>query len=136
MTRRVIGWPTDARLPSASRRAHPPRGGGGMGRASLAVCFLMAAPSCPDLYSLATHGFAVPALAAPTGTAAPDPGGVRVDIRLTADNPNPFPLSLSGVDYAVALQGQTVFAGSAADPELPEHATGTVDLIGVVDAST
>src|SRR6185295_20398380 len=98
------------------------RRGGGMVRSSLAVCVLMAAPSCPDLYSLAIHGFEVPALAAPTGTATSDPGGVRVDIRLTADNPNPFPISLSGVDYQVLLQGQPVFAGSAADPELPEHA--------------
>src|SRR3954466_8501499 len=85
-----------------------------MVRASLAVCLLMAAPSCPDLYSLATHGFIVPALAAPTGTATPDPAGVRVDIRLTADNPNPFPLSLSSVDYTVALGGQAVFAGTSA----------------------
>ena len=107
-----------------------------MVRASFAVCFLLAAPSCPDLYSLATHGFVVPTLDAPTGTATPDPAGVRVDIKLSADNPNPFPLSMSGVDYTVALQGTPVFAGSAADPELPEHASGTVDLIGVVDATS
>ena len=61
-----------------------------MVRASLAVCVLLAAaPNCPDLYSLATHGFTVPSLQAGTGTAAADPAGLRVSIQFTANNPNP-----------------------------------------------
>ena len=105
-----------------------------MGRVSLAVCgLLIAAPNCPDLYSLATHGFTVPSLNAANGTAAADPAGLRVNIQFTATNPNPFPISLSGVDYQVALSGEQVFAGSVADPEVAEHATSALTLTGVVD---
>ena len=74
-----------------------------MVRASLAVCVLLAAaPSCPDLYSLATHGFTPPTVDMTTATAAPDAAGLRVNVALTALNPNPYPISLAGVDYEVA----------------------------------
>src|SRR5207248_5422447 len=126
------GHKTDS-LPEAGRRAHPPA----MVRASLAVCVLLAAaPNCPDLYSVATHGFTVPSLQASTGTAITDPAGLRVTIQFTANNPNPFPISLSSVDYQVALQGQQVFAGSAADPNVPEHATSSLSLGGTIDLRT
>ena len=108
-----------------------------MVRTSLAVCVLLAAaPNCPDLYSLATHGFSVPSLQAPTGTAAADPAGLRVTIQFIASNPNPFPIALSGVDYVVSLQGQQIFAGTSADPEVAEHATSAIDLAGLIDLRT
>ena len=61
---------------------------------------------------------------------------MRVSIQFTANNPNPFPISLSSVDYQVALQGQQVFAGSAADPNVPEHATSSLSLGGTIDLRT
>ncbi|MFN2549965.1 MAG: LEA type 2 family protein [Myxococcales bacterium] len=103
-------------------------------RVSLAVCMLLAAvPSCPDLYSLATHGFTVPTVDGATATAAPDPAGLRVTVAFTATNPNPFPITLSAVDYQLVVQGKTVFAGSQADPSVPEHGTSKLDLGGVID---
>jgi len=78
-------------------------------RVSLAVCVLLASvPSCPDLYSLATHGFTVPTVDGATATAAVDPAGLRVTVAFTATNPNPFPITLSAVDYTVSMQGTTV----------------------------
>lgn len=103
-------------------------------RASLAACALLAsAPSCPDLYSLATHGFSVPTLDASTATAAVDPAGLRVRVQLIAHNPNPYPIALTGVDYQVSLQGQPVFSGTQADPAVPEHGQKTLGLEGVID---
>jgi LEA14-like dessication related protein len=104
-----------------------------MVRVSLAVCVLLASvPSCPDLYSLATHGFTVPTVDGATATAAVDPAGLRVTVAFTARNPNPFPITLSGVDYAVSMQGETVFTGTQADPSVPEHGQSKLDLTGVV----
>ena len=105
-----------------------------MVRASLAVSVLLAsAPSCPDLYSLATHGFEVPTLDGATATALPAPGGLLVTVAFTATNPNPYPIQLSSVDYQVALLGHTVFTGTQQDPSVPEHGKSTLDLIGIVD---
>lgn len=104
-----------------------------MVRTSLAVCVLLAsAPSCPDLYSLATHGFSVPTVGAASATAGLDPSGLRVTVQFTADNPNPFPIALTSVDYQVALQGQPVFAGTQADPEVPEHGQAALGLAGII----
>lgn len=108
-----------------------------MVRASLAVCALLAsAPSCPDLYSLATHGFSVPTVDAATATAVVDPAGLRVVVQFTATNPNPFPISLQSVDYQVSLQGNPVFAGTQADPEVPEHGQKALSLSGVISPSS
>jgi late embryogenesis abundant protein len=107
-----------------------------MVRASLAVCVLLgAAPSCPDLYSLATHGFSVPTVDAATATAALDPAGVRITVQFTARNSNPFPISLSSVDYQVSLQGQPAFAGTQSDPQVPEHGSATLALDGVIETA-
>src|SRR5437588_12886541 len=108
-----------------------------MVRVSLAVCVLLAsAPSCPDLYSLATHGFQVPSIGGATATAAVDPGGVRVVVQFTARNPNPFPITLSSVDYTVSLQGEEVFTGTQQDPSVPEHGSRELDLTGVISAAS
>ena len=94
-----------------------------MVRTSLAVCLLLAsAPSCPDLYSLATHGFSVPTVSAANATAALDTAGLRVTVQFTAANPNPFPIALTSVDYQVALQGQPVFAGTHLTRKFPNMA--------------
>ena len=112
-------------------------GGDGMVRTTFAVCVLLAsAPSCPDLYSLATHGFSVPTVSVADATAALDPAGLRVTVQFTAVNPNPFPITLSSVDYQVALQGQPVFAGTQADPEVPEHGQSVLGLQGVISAAS
>jgi len=103
-------------------------------RVSLAVCVLLAsAPSCPDLYSLATHGFTVPTVDGATATAAVDPAGLRVTVAFTATNPNPFPITLSAVDYTVSMQGTTVFTGTQNDPSVPEHGSSKLDLSGVIN---
>jgi len=105
-----------------------------MVRASLLVSVLMAAaPSCPDLYSLATHGFTAPTVDMTKATAAPDPAGLRVFVSLTAVNPNPYPISLSGVDYQVAVQGAVVLAGTEPALEVPESGgQSTVQFSGVI----
>jgi len=103
-------------------------------RVSLAVCVLLASvPSCPDLYSLATHGFTVPTVDGATATAAVDPAGLRVTVAFTATNPNPFPITLSAVDYTVSMQGTTVFTGTQNDPSVPEHGSSKLDLSGVIN---
>ena len=103
-------------------------------RVSLAVCVLLASvPSCPDLYSLATHGFTVPTVDGATATAAVDPAGLRVTVAFTATNPNPFPITLSAVDYTVSMQGTTVFTGTQNDPSVPEHGSSKLDLGGVIN---
>ena len=108
-----------------------------MVRTSLAVCLLLAsAPSCPDLYSLATHGFSVPTVSAANATAALDTAGLRVTVQFTAANPNPFPIALTSVDYQVALQGQPVFAGTQSDPQVPEHGQSVLGLAGVISAAS
>ena len=107
--------------------------GAGMVRVSLAVCGLLAAaPSCPDLYSLTTHGFTAPTVSGETATAAVDPGGLRVDVAFVAKNPNPFPLTVSSVDYTVRLNGEAVFTGTQYDPSISEHAQATMTLSGVI----
>jgi LEA14-like dessication related protein len=104
-----------------------------MVRVSLAVCGLLAAaPSCPDLYSLATHGFTAPTVSAATATAALDAGGVRVNVAFIAQNPNPFPLSISTVDYTVRLNGDVVFVGTQQDPSIAEHSMAIMILSGVI----
>ena len=103
----------------------------------MAVCLLLAsAPSCPDLYSLATHGFSVPTVSAANATAALDPAGLRVTVQFTAANPNPFPIALTSVDYQVALQGQPVFAGMQSDPQVPEHGQSVLELKGVISSAS
>ena len=105
-----------------------------MVRVSLAVCLLLASvPSCPDLYSLATHGFTVPTVDGAAATAAIDPAGLRVTVAFTATNPNPFPITLSAVDYTVSMQGKTVFTGTQNDPSVPEHGSSKLDLSGVIN---
>lgn len=108
-----------------------------MVRVSLAVCLLLAAaPNCPDLYSIATHGFSVPSIGGADAVAVTDPAGVRVTVHFTATNPNPYPITLSSVDYTVALQGEIVFSGTQTDPSVPEHGSRTLDLVGVISPSS
>jgi LEA14-like dessication related protein len=102
-------------------------------RASLALCALLAsAPSCPDLYSVATHGFDVPTVQVSGTSALPDPGGVAVTVDFTAHNPNAFPLSVSGIDYRVALQGSPVLDGAQGALEVPGQGDATPQLKGVI----
>ena len=103
-----------------------------MVRVALAA-LLASVPNCPDLYSVATHGFEVPSLDGATATAAPDPAGLRVTVAFTATNRNPYPITLSSVDYQVALQGTTAFAGTQLDPSVPQNGSSRLDLVGVID---
>src|SRR3954454_14051123 len=102
-------------------------------RAPLALCALLAsAPSCPDLYSVATHGFDVPTVQVSRTSALPDPGGVAVAVDFTAHNPNSFPISISGVDYQVALQGSPVLDGAQTAFDVPGQGEATPQLKGVI----
>jgi LEA14-like dessication related protein len=101
----------------------------------LATGILASVPNCTDLYSVATHGLTAPVLTSPTATAASEPGGVRVTIALTAQNPNDIPIALDSVDYQVAISGTQVFSGSQEGLTVDEQTTETVHLSGVVDVS-
>lgn len=105
-------------------------------RASLACCVVLAsAPSCPDLYSAATHGFDVPTVQVAGTTALPDPGGVAVTVDFAAHNPNAFPISVSGIDYHVALQGSPVLDGAQTAFDVPGRGDATPQLKGVISRS-
>ena len=102
-------------------------------KASLAVCILLAAaPSCPDLYSLATHGFTAPTIDQTTALAAPAPGGLLVYVSLTATNPNAYPINVAGIDYTVSVNGAPLFGGSESAVSVAENGTSTVQLSGIV----
>src|ERR1041384_7063711 len=104
-----------------------------MTRASLALCVVLgSAPSCPDLYSAATHGFDVPTLKLSGAKAAADPGGVAITVDLTAHNPNPYPISVSGMDYHLSLQGAPVLDGALAAFDVPGQGDGTPEIEGVI----
>ena len=105
-----------------------------MARASLLVCALLASvPSCPDLFSLATHGFTPPTVDMTTAMAFPDPAGLRVLVSFTAVNPNPYPIPVSGVDYVVALKGTPVYAGTEGSTSVPENGgKTTLTVTGVI----
>ena len=102
-------------------------------RASPALCLLFAsAPSCPDLYSVATHGFAVPTLKISGTNAAPDSGGIAIAIAFTAHNPNPYPISVSSMDYVVSLQGSPVLDGTQGAFDVPGQGDATPKIGGVI----
>ncbi|HET7789007.1 MAG TPA: LEA type 2 family protein [Myxococcales bacterium] len=101
-------------------------------RASALCVLLASAPSCPDLYSIGTHGFEVPTVTASSASAVPDPGGISVTVDFTAHNPNAFPISLSGVDYRISLQGSPVFEGTQGAFEVPGQGDGKQELKGVI----
>lgn len=101
---------------------------------SLALAALIAAaPNCPDLYSLGVHGFAVPTVAARSAAALPGTSGLRVSIQFAAHNPNTFPITLSSVDYDVAIEGSPVFSGSQGDVSVANESDGIVALSGILD---
>ncbi|MGE5049457.1 MAG: LEA type 2 family protein [Deltaproteobacteria bacterium] len=102
-------------------------------RASLLLSVVLAsAPSCPDLYSAGTHGFDVPTVQVSGTNALPDPGGVAVTVDFTAHNPNAFPISVSGIDYQVALQGSPVLDGAQTAFDVPARGDATPQLKGVI----
>jgi hypothetical protein len=91
-----------------------------MRAAVVSAVLLASAPSCPDLYSLATHGFSLPTVATTGANAVADPPGVRVTVGLSATNPNPFAITLTSVDFALSLAGsQSSPAPRAASPSTP-----------------
>src|SRR2546422_8387935 len=100
-----------------------------------AALLFASAPSCPDLYSLATHGFSVPTLESRSAVGTPEQHGIRVTIDLAAHNPNSIPLSMEGVEYPLSVQGQPVFAGSHDSIALAERADGLLQVTGVIDTS-
>jgi LEA14-like dessication related protein len=105
-----------------------------MVRASLALAALLAsAPSCPDLYSLAAHGFRVPTLTARSASAVPAGSGVQVTVDVAAHNPNPFPIELTGVDYDVALDGTPALSGSQQGTTVAQQTDGGLQLGGVLN---
>ncbi len=102
-------------------------------RAPVALSVLLAsAPSCPDLYSAAEHGFDVPSLQISRTDAVPDPAGVAVTVEFTAHNPNPYPISVSGVDYEVSFQGLPVLDGGQGGFDVEGGGDATPQLKGVI----
>jgi LEA14-like dessication related protein len=107
-----------------------------MVRAILAATMLLSSvPNCTDLYSIATHGLTAPTVTSTSATAALDPGGVRLTIVLTAQNPNDFPISMDSVDYTVSLAGAAAFEGTQEGVTIDERSTDTVTVAGVVPLS-
>ncbi len=108
-----------------------------MVRASLALAALLAsAPSCPDLYSLAAHGFSVPTLTARNASAVPASSGLQVTVDVGAHNPNPFPIDLTGVDYDVAVEGTPALSGSQQGVTVAQRGDGGLQLGGLLAASS
>jgi late embryogenesis abundant protein len=106
-------------------------------RAPVAFLVLLASPpSCPDLYSVAEHGFDLPTLQVSRTGAVPDPGGVALTVDFTAHNPNAFPLFVSGVDYQVSLQGSPALDGGQGPFEVPGQGEATPRLEGVISRTS
>lgn len=108
-----------------------------MVRLSFAIAALVgSAPSCPDLYSIGAHGFAVPTISARGGSGTTEASGLRVQVDFAAHNPNAFPISLSGVDYDLSIEGEPAFSGSQAGVSVAENADGTVALRGLLSRTS
>ncbi len=108
-----------------------------MVRATLALAALLAsAPSCPDLYSVAAHGFTVPTLDARNAGASPANSGLQLRVDLGAHNPNPFPIEVTGVDYDFALEGTPAFSGSQQGVTVPQQGDAGFQLGGLLATSS
>lgn len=103
-----------------------------MVRASLVAVLLASAPNCPDLYSVAAHGFAVPTLTARTASAVAAAGGAQVTVDLGAHNPNPYPIEVTGVDFDVAVEGTPAYSGSQQGLTVAQQADSGVQLGGLL----
>ena len=104
-----------------------------MVRATLAVAALLAsAPSCPDLYSVAAHGFSVPTMTARNAGAAVAGSDLRLTVDLGAHNPNPFPIEVTGIDYDLALEGTPALSGSQQGVTVAQQGDGGVQLGGLL----
>ena len=101
-----------------------------------AVALLASAPNCPDLYSLAAHGFTVPTLSARSASAAPAASGIQVVVEVGAHNPNPFPIEVTGVDFDVALEGNPAWSGSQQGVTVGENAESAVQLSATLPSSS
>ncbi len=102
-----------------------------MVRVSLAVAALLAsAPNCPDLYSLAAHGFTNPTLAARNASAVPVGSDLQVTIDVGAHNPNPYPIEVTAVDYDLSLDGAPAFSGSQQGVTVAQQGDGGLHLGG------
>ena len=97
-----------------------------------ALALIAAAPNCTDLYSIGTHGFAVPALTVQNPRAAQSGGAVEVALELHARNPNPYPLAVSSVDYAVTLQGIAIFNGTLPAQQIEPASDASLTVTGSV----
>lgn len=104
-----------------------------MMRVSLALAALLAsAPSCPDLYSLAAHGFTVPTFSARNASAVPVGSGLQVTVDVGAHNPNPFPIDVTSVDYDLALDGTPALSGSQQGVTVAQQEDGGLQLGGLL----
>jgi hypothetical protein len=101
----------------------------------LATVLLASAPSCPDLYSLATHGFSQPTVTNSGANATAVSGGIQVSIALSATNPNQFPITLDSVDYTVSMNDSQVFTGTQSGLTVGENSSGSLTVSGVVSSS-
>ncbi|HEY2031031.1 MAG TPA: LEA type 2 family protein [Myxococcales bacterium] len=105
------------------------------------MTLLASIPNCTDLYSIATHGLNTPVVnTQQSASVAPDPGGLRLTIPITVQNPNDIPIALDSVDYTVSVTsgGSTApgFSGSQDAVTVDEHSSETVELSGVIPPST
>lgn len=108
-----------------------------MSRAVLAAVSLLAsAPNCPDLYSLAAHGFAVPTISARSASAATAASGLQVVVDVGAHNPNPFPIDVTGVDFDVAVEGTPAYSGSQQGVTVTENSDAGVQLAGLLSTAS
>lgn len=102
-------------------------------RASLlAAAILAAAPNCTDLYSVGAHGFQIPKLAVQSARADQVGQAFQVVLDFQTHNPNPYPLTVSSVDYQVTLQGVPIFSGSKPGLSVEGTSDGSVMLTGEV----
>lgn len=113
------------------------------------VTLLASIPNCTDLYSIATHGLNTPVVTTEqTAALSADPGGLRLTIPVTVQNPNDIPIALDGVDYTVAVNAAvangdivdggtsgSTFSGTRDGITIDEHSTEPVPLSIVIPPS-
>ena len=99
---------------------------------ALCAALVASAPSCTDLYSVATHGFAVPTTATRNATGSLVGNQLRIALDFQAHNPNDYPLTVTSVDYDVHVQEQPAFSGTQPGVSVGEHADGELRLSGAI----
>lgn len=101
-----------------------------------AISLLAAAPSCPDLYSLAVHGGGVPTATVGAAQAATQGSTVIVTIAVSVKNPDTFPLTLRGLEYDIAIDGTPASAGTLGRTTVTAKGGITLPLAGSLSWTT